>query len=380
MDDKIRLGWFTAGKEWHMKTLASIIEKLSANQGIINENMMFFGASGGGFTSVALAALIKKSKALVNNSQFFVMNYNPGYLDELFEVLEKDLDMKRDEIIEKYDYRFDLIKLFEKENYAPSVTYYLNTQSQADIEKHGNPFIEGLKNFEKFNGLNICTYEEFKEVPHEPLPTEITIDIIKHFSKVNLNNTSQNDSLLIKYDNINGLESEQNYFKILNSSMISGGTDEQELVNQLNSANTELALLKKAVEQYSKYSTARIDISNEGRSTNRVEILDISDENADVMYPSWFKTGALVSSEKGNLKLKFKCIGKGTINITFRAIDFRYDESHRLPIYIKYTNIVYNGKVLVDSDQYTCHDDPIIYKRTIKNNEIIELDVNWMPI
>ena len=72
-DEKITLGWYVGGSEWYLKTISKIIENICINQNIQHNNILFYGSSGGGFVSIALATLIKESKALVNNSSFLTI-------------------------------------------------------------------------------------------------------------------------------------------------------------------------------------------------------------------------------------------------------------------------------------------------------------------
>lgn len=60
-NNEITLGW-GIGKieEWYLLSISHIIKILSNINEIKPENMLFFGSSGGGFTSVILAVMFKK--------------------------------------------------------------------------------------------------------------------------------------------------------------------------------------------------------------------------------------------------------------------------------------------------------------------------------
>ena len=68
--------------QWYLETLSKIIRKLAKNQNVIEDNILFFGSSGGGFISLCLATLIKNSKVLVNNLQFLLLNYYRSLLNK----------------------------------------------------------------------------------------------------------------------------------------------------------------------------------------------------------------------------------------------------------------------------------------------------------
>lgn len=192
-DDEITLGWFVGTKdEWYLNSLAEIIKKLADNQGIINDNMLFFGSSGGGYASVVLATLLKNSKAFINNAQLFLLNYNEPTLNKLFSLISPTFEgMSREEITEEIKYRLDIMELFEKEKYAPYIIYYLNSESRGDILDHAIPLFKKIRDSETYNGMNIVVYREVKEVPHQPMPNDISIEVIKKYSTELLYNTEE---------------------------------------------------------------------------------------------------------------------------------------------------------------------------------------------
>lgn len=190
-DDEITLGWFVGDKnQWYLNTVSLIIRKLALNQKIFNENILFYGSSGGGFSSVGLGTLIKGSKVLINNSQFKIMNYYATHINNLFRVLKKDFpDLSQEEIMDIVDYRINAVDLFKRENYIPDITYYVNTASAPDLERHCIPFINDIKELDCFDDqLTVHFYKEVKDKPHGPLPNDKSIEIIRSFAKDNLYN------------------------------------------------------------------------------------------------------------------------------------------------------------------------------------------------
>ena len=381
LDDKLRIGWFTGGKKWDLKILSEIIQELSRNQRILNDNILFYGSSGGGYVSIALGTLIKNSKVLVNNPQIFLMNFDKKTLKTLFNLLEKELKCKRQNIVENLQYRFNLIELFKKEQYSPSITYYLNILSENDITEHASPFINQLIKLNYFNGINFCLYKQSKKIPHEPLPTNVTINIIKHYNDLLLNNNLYNKNLKL---DIKGLENEINFYKLHDKiSFSSEDKDVELLCNKLNLVNNELKLFKELNNQYSKYNTARIDIKNEGNPGNHIELIENSDKNSLISFPEWFNKngkGLIITSEKQNLTLKIKCVGNGELKIWLRGIDFKDKNKNRLPIYINYTHMSINNQNILKTSKTVCHDAPFKIIRTVTNNDILILKLSWTSI
>lgn len=205
MNDTVKVGWMIGNNEqWYLETLSQIISKLAKNQNVINDNILFFGSSGGGFVSVCLATLIKNSKVLVNNAQFSLKNYFKNMVNVPIEMAAPTYDgLSNEEIKEKIKPRLDLIELIKKEDYAPHITYYVNVKSANDVKRHSIPLIEDLTGLEQFNGLNIIYYSEIKNVgdPHHPLRRSLTLEIIRLFAKNNLYNSEpSNKKEIVRVD------------------------------------------------------------------------------------------------------------------------------------------------------------------------------------
>jgi len=226
-EDKLKIAWFIGTKKhWHLQDLSEIIKELCKNQEIKHNNILFYGTSGGGFASVALATLIKNSQVLINNSQFFIMNYWEDVLNSLFDVLYDAFEgMDKDEIIEKIKHRLDVIELFKKENHAPFITYYVNSESEWDIKFQVIPFLKKIYKLKQFNGLNVVYYREIKKVPHDPMDTNKTIKLIKEYCKNYLYNTkddvktTENQNIYIEGKYINKVQKRNKILKKKNKKL-----------------------------------------------------------------------------------------------------------------------------------------------------------------
>lgn len=190
-DAEITLGWFVGNKkQWYVEIASNIIKKICINQNINQNNILFYGSSGGGFVSICMGTLIKDSKVLVNNTQFSILNYYDTHKNNLFKLLKEYFpNSSQGEIIKKINYRLDTIELFKKEKYFPPITYYINLESKPDLIRHCLPFIDEIKNLKFFHdNFTIHFYREKKENPHGPLPTITSIQMIKKFAKEHLYN------------------------------------------------------------------------------------------------------------------------------------------------------------------------------------------------
>ena len=190
LGDEMKLGWFIGEKDhWYLKTVSEIIRKLAKNRKIRKDNILFYGSSGGGFASVCLATLIKDSKLLVNNAQFFVMNYYPRLVNLALDATVASFEgLTRDEVIEKISFRIDVTELFKRQKYSPYITYYVNVKSEFDMTNQAIPLVSKYYVLDEFNGLDVNYYSQDSKAPHNPLPSDKSIELIKSYAKENLYN------------------------------------------------------------------------------------------------------------------------------------------------------------------------------------------------
>lgn len=127
-------------------------------------------------------------------------------------------------------------------------------------------------------------------------------------------------------------------------------------------------------------SYARIDIKNEGSSGNDIDILEISDAAASVTTPKWMHkngSGCVVKSENGALVLKFRCVGNGKVIITLRGADIRDENNRRIPFWVDYTKFNIDGRVMINNVTPIWHDKPLKHVENVKDNQIIDMYVEW---
>lgn len=127
---------------------------------------------------------------------------------------------------------------------------------------------------------------------------------------------------------------------------------------------------------------ARIDVKNEGNEDNCLILVDC-DSSYHIYNPEWFKgkngTGTVVSSDKRKINASFKCVNDGNLKIDFKAMDLKYGDD-RLPIFIEYTKIRINDMDLIDENVIAWHDNSFKYEQEVKNNQIINIYVEWRPL
>ena len=131
------------------------------------------------------------------------------------------------------------------------------------------------------------------------------------------------------------------------------------------------------------FYAARIDVQNEGNEDNCLSLIDCDDSFSHIYNPKWLKgrkgTGTVVSSDKRKINVSFKCVNDGNLKIDFKAMDLRHN-NHRLPIFIEYTKIQINDVDLIDDNVIAWHDNSFKYEQEVKNNQIINIHVEWRPL
>ncbi|WP_241766067.1 hypothetical protein [Bacillus thuringiensis] len=92
----MNLGWgHGTAEKFYLEDIANIVQVIMQSIKITGDKVLFYGSSGGGFTSLVLAGLIRGSKALVNNPQTMINNYYQSHVNRLFEIIHPNLSKKK---------------------------------------------------------------------------------------------------------------------------------------------------------------------------------------------------------------------------------------------------------------------------------------------
>lgn len=142
--------------------------------------------------------------------------------------------------------------------------------------------------------------------------------------------------------------------------------------------NYQFNVVKK-VHNEKNIDDVRIDLKNHGNKDNDVIILDISDYNAWLLKPDWFTNsngiGLTIESSECPLNIKLKCINDGELYIGLKSRDVWDENKKRIPIL--FNKVLINSEIIFDDAKVASHDDPILLKRKVKHDEIIDIQVNW---
>lgn len=131
IDETINLAWYYGtNKRWFLKDISHLLTLILNNIGINISNTLFCGSSGGGFSSIMLATMLR-GKATVFNPQFNakVFEAENHTTDTIIYRADKILDMGEELI----DERLNVANFIIKENYVPLLHVFINTQSANDV-------------------------------------------------------------------------------------------------------------------------------------------------------------------------------------------------------------------------------------------------------
>ena len=134
---EVTLSWcYGTNASWRLKNIAALTRIFLSRWNIRRE--LFFGSSGGGFTSIALACLAR-SKALAINPQLNCLNFWPS-------IVQKFLKSRLRQGEEPIEERLNIGRLIEAEKFCPRITIWQNIMGQRDMDTQIKPFIESLRN------------------------------------------------------------------------------------------------------------------------------------------------------------------------------------------------------------------------------------------
>ena len=303
-DPKITLGWFVGDEhQWYLETLYLIIKKLSKQQKILNENILFYGSSGGGFVSIGLGTLMKGSKVLINNSQFFIMNYDKYHIENLMRLLKQSFNENSTEIIvDMIKYRLNVVELFKKEKYIPKITYYLNLESNTDFNNQYLPLVNELSKLDFYkNQLNVKFYKENKDNPHEPLETKKTLKIIKLFCKQNLFNEILNNKII----DINHAENSKNKELIIEKNKFECNK-EYILILENKLTNFYKQLSNSQKNEQNLKNQLNTTLQNEQNLKNQLNVITNNYESLYLKYIQLFEKNFISTNQIKNYEKKIK--------------------------------------------------------------------------
>lgn len=165
--------------------------------------------------------------------------------------------------------------------------------------------------------------------------------------------------------------------------------DEDYFKKELMRANFETKLLlenlkkKNLSKNLEIYNTGRLDVKNFGLKENKLIVIESNIPITNNNFPDWFKNdngeGLVVSNYYSPIDLKIECVNDGILRIYLRGPDVRDKNGNRFPVYIDFTNFKVNDEIILNSNELVWHDRPFVFEKNVKNFDIINIHVEWLP-
>jgi len=177
--DDIQGGYGVGTKEdYYLEKIAKIAEIIAKTLNFENKDLLFYGSSAGGFTSLMLSILVKNSFSICDIPQFYINElwsmYWPKFKEHIFK------DMSEIEILENYGYRLNVIEMMKKEKYVPNAIILLDCTVERDFDKQYLHFFNDLNKLPyKSHENNIKLIINGKYEGHAPINMYETLELVK---------------------------------------------------------------------------------------------------------------------------------------------------------------------------------------------------------
>ena len=147
---------------WYLENVAVLLKRILDKLGISISNTLFFGSSGGGFTSVLLASMLH-GRVTAINPQMIVQNYHSFAVRNLRTAVLKPGE---ELLIE----RTHAVKLFEREGFFPPLQIWQNSSEPRDITSQVVPFLQELSEYGLDWGDKLRIRFYYQEGGHAAMP------------------------------------------------------------------------------------------------------------------------------------------------------------------------------------------------------------------
>jgi hypothetical protein len=199
LSDCLTCGWFVGGgddKGHYAKIFAEEILKLSKIMKIEPKNIIFYGASAGGFSSFQIASYIKGSMVVADITQTDLRTYHwQNQISDLTKNIFFSDSVQN--INEAYIARFDIISRFIENKNIPNFIFLQNDFDIKHVRSQMLQFIDSLQKLLQNNQFklpkiaNLYIYDSFRNLKggHLPLNRYATTWIINDVINSLTNNT-----------------------------------------------------------------------------------------------------------------------------------------------------------------------------------------------
>ncbi len=160
---KLNLFWcYGTNRRWYLENIAVITYKLLKKLHISQQDTLFYGSSGGGYTSILLASMLH-GRAFVANSQFIL----PRYLPARFPKFKEAVLQPGEELIPE---RISAAALIRREGFFPPLQVWQNDTAPNDVKNQIAPFLQELVEYSLSYGERLSIVFFSREGGHNGMP------------------------------------------------------------------------------------------------------------------------------------------------------------------------------------------------------------------
>lgn len=210
LNQTLGLAWcYGEYNHWYLESIAYILKNLLRKLKISTNKTLFFGSSGGGYTSILLASMFHSAVTAIN-PQLYCMNCSKSTITLFTDTVLRDGKPLINE-------RVDALALIEREKCFPRMHIIQNIVATRDIEYQLTPFLTALSlsGMDCVDRLSISVY--YDKAGHNGMPTkEDTIRYITQDLSVITKNKEMNISLSSVVESVEYTLTSQELFCKLN--------------------------------------------------------------------------------------------------------------------------------------------------------------------
>ena len=162
---------------WYLEKISIITAKIAEVMGVRNNDILFYGSSAGGFTSLMLSIMVKDSVCLAEVPQFDITSWGSFWRP----LKNASFDMDDKEFVEKYGNRVSVMKLIQQKEYIPNAYILMDCSAEYDFTRQYLPFFKRLNNFKydiKGNSMKLIIFG--KNMGHTALPKDVVLSMIRY--------------------------------------------------------------------------------------------------------------------------------------------------------------------------------------------------------
>ena len=144
LDPELGLGWMLGTADHYiLPRISEVVQRARDQIGLKNQQLLFYGTSAGGFSSLMLASRLEGSSAFVNNPQTDVLKFRRGGVARLLRVAFGGISIA--EAAQRFGTRFSFVEAVLQGATVPRIYYLQNILDADHYEDQMLPLLSALR-------------------------------------------------------------------------------------------------------------------------------------------------------------------------------------------------------------------------------------------